>query len=175
MSGIGGAEVTNAETLGYLGLGMMGFPMTRRLLSAGHDVTVWNRSAGKATTLVEAGAKPASCPRGVADAASSIFMCLPDAAAVQEEGVGAEDLAPAGGVGGTHGAGSARATGPQAGARGLRGWLSRRAPLAIVRAAHGEGPPRPAARPYRHHAQRPRHGDRRRARHIEPGTYGGPR
>ena len=33
--------------------------MTRRLLKAGHDVTVWNRSAGKAAALVEAGAKAA--------------------------------------------------------------------------------------------------------------------
>lgn len=36
-----------AEKLGYLGLGMMGFPMARRLLNAGHDVVVWNRSAAR--------------------------------------------------------------------------------------------------------------------------------
>ena len=30
----------NTEKLGYLGLGMMGFPMSRRLIKAGHDVTV---------------------------------------------------------------------------------------------------------------------------------------
>ena len=59
MAGIGGADGRTAEKLGYLGLGMMGFPMTRRLLNAGHDVTVWNRSPGKAAALVEAGAKPA--------------------------------------------------------------------------------------------------------------------
>src|SRR5260370_27765976 len=84
MAGVRTAEVRNAAKLGYLGLGMMGFPMTRRLLSAGHDVTVWNRSAGKAATLVEAGAKPAKRPRDVADAASIIFMCPTDAAAVEE-------------------------------------------------------------------------------------------
>ena len=60
MAGIGGADGRTAEKLGYLGLGMMGFPMTRRLLNAGHDVTVWNRSPGKAAALVEAGAKPAA-------------------------------------------------------------------------------------------------------------------
>ncbi len=61
----GGTGGTNgsAEKLGYLGLGMMGFPMTRRLLNAGHDVTVWNRSAGKAAALVEAGAKLAGPSR----------------------------------------------------------------------------------------------------------------
>ena len=83
MAGIGGAEVRNAERLGYLGLGMMGFPMARRLLSAGHDVKVWNRSSGKVAALVEAGAKAASHPGGVAAAASIIFMCLTDAAAVE--------------------------------------------------------------------------------------------
>ena len=43
-----GADEQKAERLGYLGLGMMGFPMTRRLVDAGYDVTVWNRSSGKA-------------------------------------------------------------------------------------------------------------------------------
>ncbi|MFX7844963.1 NAD(P)-binding domain-containing protein, partial [Acinetobacter baumannii] len=35
------------ERLGYLGIGLMGAPMTRRLLQAGHQVCVWNRSEGK--------------------------------------------------------------------------------------------------------------------------------
>jgi 3-hydroxyisobutyrate dehydrogenase len=74
----------NAEKLGYLGLGMMGLPMTRRLLDAGYDVTVWNRSADKAVSLVETGAKLAASPCDVATAASIIFMCVTDAAAVEE-------------------------------------------------------------------------------------------
>jgi 3-hydroxyisobutyrate dehydrogenase len=97
MAGVGGTEGTRTEKLGYLGLGMMGFPMTRRLLNAGHDVTVWNRSAGKAAALVEAGAKPASHPRDVAEAASIIFMCLTDAKAVEEVVFGADGLAAASG------------------------------------------------------------------------------
>ena len=40
MASTGGAD--GREKLGYLGLGLMGFPMTKRLLNAGHDVTVWN-------------------------------------------------------------------------------------------------------------------------------------
>ncbi len=99
MAGVGGTDGGRAERLGYLGLGMMGFPMTRRLLNAGHDVTVWNRSAGKAATLVEAGAKLASRPRDVAEAASIIFMCLTDAAAVEEVVFGPDGLATAGGPG----------------------------------------------------------------------------
>src|SRR5215213_5273557 len=62
------------EKLGYLGLGLMGFPMTLRLLKAGHDVTVWNRSPGKAAGLIEAGAKLAATPREVAAAAGIVFM-----------------------------------------------------------------------------------------------------
>src|SRR5579862_9752618 len=99
MAGVGGAVGEKAEKLGYLGLGMMGFPMTRRLLNAGHDVTVWNRSASKAAALVEAGARPASRPRDVAEAASIIFMCLTDAAAVEQVVFGADGLATASGQG----------------------------------------------------------------------------
>jgi 3-hydroxyisobutyrate dehydrogenase len=99
MAGVGGTDGGKAEKLGYLGLGMMGFPMTRRLLNAGHDVTVWNRSAGKAAALVEARAKPASRARDVAEAASIIFMCLTDAAAVEEVVFAADGLATASGQG----------------------------------------------------------------------------
>ncbi|THD63232.1 MAG: NAD(P)-dependent oxidoreductase [Bradyrhizobium sp.] len=99
MAGAGGADRTGAEKLGYLGLGMMGFPMTRRLINAGYDVTVWNRSAGNAIALVEAGAKLAAQPREVAAAADIIFMCLTDAAAVEEVAFGPDGLATAAGQG----------------------------------------------------------------------------
>src|SRR3981189_434425 len=84
MAGVGEAGGRQAEKLGYLGLGMVGFPMTRRLVNAGYDVTVWNRSSGKTAALVEAGAKPAGHPHEGAAAAGIIFMCLTDAAAVEE-------------------------------------------------------------------------------------------
>lgn len=87
------------EKLGYLGLGMMGFPMARRLLGAGHDVTVWNRSAGKAAALVEAGAKLRAHPSDVASSAGIVFMCVTDAAAVDDVVFGRDGLAsvPGGG------------------------------------------------------------------------------
>jgi 3-hydroxyisobutyrate dehydrogenase len=88
-----------AEKLGYLGLGMMGFPMSRRLLSASYDVAVWNRSAGKAKALVEAGATLAANPREVATSASIIFMCVTDAAAVEEVVFGADGFAAVPGTG----------------------------------------------------------------------------
>jgi len=99
MAGIGETDARSAEKLGYLGLGMMGFPMTRRLVSAGHDVTVWNRSPGKAAALVAAGAKAALHPSDVAASASILFMCLTDAAAVEKVVFGPDGLATATGSG----------------------------------------------------------------------------
>jgi 3-hydroxyisobutyrate dehydrogenase len=87
------------EELGYLGLGMMGFPMTRRLLNAGHKVAVWNRSAGKARPLVDAGAKLAANPREVAASSSIIFMCVTDAAAVEDVVFGPDGIGSVPGAG----------------------------------------------------------------------------
>jgi 3-hydroxyisobutyrate dehydrogenase len=84
MSGTANGKGSRIETLGYVGLGMMGVPMARRLVDAGFDVAIWNRSSGKAAALVEAGAKLAADPRSVAESASIIFMCVTDAAAVEK-------------------------------------------------------------------------------------------
>jgi 3-hydroxyisobutyrate dehydrogenase-like beta-hydroxyacid dehydrogenase len=43
-------ELTVAE-LGFLGLGAMGAPMASRLIQAGHQVTVWNRTRSRAETF----------------------------------------------------------------------------------------------------------------------------
>jgi 3-hydroxyisobutyrate dehydrogenase len=99
MAGDGGVDGRKADKLGYLGLGMMGLPMTRRLMNAGHDVTVWNRSSGKAAALAEAGAKLARSPREAADTAGIVFMCLTDAAAVEEVVFGPDGLVTAAGAG----------------------------------------------------------------------------
>ncbi len=99
MAGIGGTDGQRRERVGYLGLGMMGFPMARRLLNAGYEVAIWNRSAGKATALVQAGGKLARSPREVADTASIVFMCLTDAVAVEEVAFGPDGLASAAGSG----------------------------------------------------------------------------
>src|SRR2546430_17203148 len=48
--------------LAFVGLGLMGTPMAVRLLEAGHDLTVWNRTAGKTGPLAERGASVASTP-----------------------------------------------------------------------------------------------------------------
>ena len=89
----------STEKLGYLGLGMMGSPMARRLLDAGYRLTVWNRSEGKAAPLVKAGATLAADPSAVANTSSIIFMCLTDADAVEDVVFGPGGLAALPGVG----------------------------------------------------------------------------
>ena len=87
------------ETLGYVGLGLMGLPMTRRLLAAGHAVTVWNRSPEKREAAVQSGALAAADPAGVAAKASIVFMCLTDAKAVEAVVFGPGGLAQVAGAG----------------------------------------------------------------------------
>ena len=99
MSGVGAMQGSAAESLGFVGLGMMGAPMSRRLLEAGYKVTVWNRSDTKATALAKAGATPADYPSTLARVSSIIFMCLTDAKAVEDVVFGPEGLATVPGTG----------------------------------------------------------------------------
>ncbi|WP_315831312.1 NAD(P)-dependent oxidoreductase [Bradyrhizobium prioriisuperbiae] len=87
------------ETLGYIGLGLMGLPMTRRLLAAGHRVSAWNRSQAKLAEVVQSGAQALNSPAEVAASASIIFMCLTDAKAVEAVVFGADGLASVAGEG----------------------------------------------------------------------------
>jgi len=69
--------------LGYVGLGVMGSAITRRLLDAGHTVSVWNRTREKADPLLEAGARWADSPRAVAERSDVVFTMVTNTAAVQ--------------------------------------------------------------------------------------------
>jgi 3-hydroxyisobutyrate dehydrogenase-like beta-hydroxyacid dehydrogenase len=72
--------------LGFLGLGIMGYPMARNLLRAGHSVAVWSNTASKARRLVEAEkAEFCATPKQVAEAAEIVFLCVGDTA--MSEGV----------------------------------------------------------------------------------------
>lgn len=66
----------------WIGLGNMGVPMSINLVNAGHEVTVWNRTASKAEEVVKAGAKQsASIPDAVKDA-EFIFTMISDSKAL---------------------------------------------------------------------------------------------
>ena len=63
----------------FLGLGVMGFPMAGHLKAAGHDVTVWNRTASKAQDWARRhGGDAATSPADAARQAEFVFMCLGD-------------------------------------------------------------------------------------------------
>jgi 3-hydroxyisobutyrate dehydrogenase-like beta-hydroxyacid dehydrogenase len=64
--------------LAFLGLGQMGAPMAARLLAAGHDLAVWNRTAAKAEPLVQRGARLARTPADAARGAEAVFTMLAD-------------------------------------------------------------------------------------------------
>jgi 2-hydroxy-3-oxopropionate reductase len=81
MSDIGS---TKAETIGFIGLGVMGAPMARNLLAAGYEVLAWNRSKGPLEELVAAGARGADGPVAVAAEADVVISIVKDDAAVRE-------------------------------------------------------------------------------------------
>jgi 3-hydroxyisobutyrate dehydrogenase len=63
--------------LSFLGLGVMGFPMAGHLARAGHEVTVYNRSAAKAAKWIETyGGKSAATPAQAARGAEIVMMCV---------------------------------------------------------------------------------------------------
>jgi len=67
-----------AEKIGFIGLGVMGKPMARHLITAGHALTVHNRSRGAVDELVRAGATAGGSPAEVARASKVIITMLPD-------------------------------------------------------------------------------------------------
>jgi len=71
----------------------MGRAMARRLIDAGHRVTVWNRDAAKATELVAAGARLAASPRAAAEGNEVVITIVTDSAAVEQVILGADGAA----------------------------------------------------------------------------------
>lgn len=69
--------------VGFIGLGNMGAAIAGNLLRAGHELLVWNRTAEKARSLVEAGAVPAPSPKAAAGR-RIVFTMLADDAALHE-------------------------------------------------------------------------------------------
>lgn len=70
--------------LAFAGIGLMGLPMSRRLLAAGYPLRVWNRSPEKLQTLLEQGAQAAVSPAQLCSEAEVVMLCLADTAAVRE-------------------------------------------------------------------------------------------
>ncbi len=72
----------------FLGLGIMGRPMAANLVKAGHEVSAWNRSAGKEVEGARSAASPAEAARG----AEVVWMCVSDTEAVEQVLFGPEGV-----------------------------------------------------------------------------------
>ena len=77
-----------AETIGFIGLGIMGRPMARNLLKAGHSLLVHSRSRGPVDEIVKAGAKAAGSPKEVAAQCDVLITMLPNSPEVEQVALG---------------------------------------------------------------------------------------
>ena len=66
------------ESIGFIGLGIMGGAMAANILRAGYDLTVWNRTPGRITPLAESGAAVAAGPADLAGRSDIIITCVSD-------------------------------------------------------------------------------------------------
>jgi 3-hydroxyisobutyrate dehydrogenase len=106
----------STKKIGWIGLGNMGVPMVKNLLKAGFEVTVFNRTAAKASSLQEAGAKLATSPAALWDVVDTIITMVADDAALQQIHQGKDGLlAGAGKAAAGDGSGAGRAAGQGAG------------------------------------------------------------
>lgn len=70
--------------IGFIGMGLMGIPMSCRLLAAGYPVTVWNRNPEKTNLPVEQGAQLATSLADLCEKSEIIMLCVSDTAAVED-------------------------------------------------------------------------------------------
>ncbi len=77
---------------GFIGLGRMGGAMARRLLDAGHRVTVYDPEPNAAAALAAHGAQVAASAKAVADAAPVVFLSLPTPQIVQDVVLGPQGI-----------------------------------------------------------------------------------
>ncbi len=87
-------DVYPMNRIGFIGIGLMGLPICRRLLAAGHTLMVWNRNPAKCTPLAEAGAAVAASLAELAQHSDIIMLCVSDTAAVEAVVFGEQGLAP---------------------------------------------------------------------------------
>jgi len=81
-----------SETIGFVGLGVMGKPMAKNLIKAGHTLIVHNRSRGASDEVAAAGATAAASPADVARQSTVIITMLPDTSDVELVLTGADGI-----------------------------------------------------------------------------------
>ncbi len=91
-----------SESIGFIGLGSMGFPIARNLLTSGYRVRVFNRTKAKAMPLVKAGATLVDREEEVFETGGIVFSILSDDDAVRSVTVGNAEFLRRLGPGGVH-------------------------------------------------------------------------
>lgn len=86
------AERAQDSAVGFIGIGRMGAPLTRRLVSGGFPVLAWDNDPAARRRARAAGADVAACARDVADRCRVVMVCLPTPAIVREVALGADGL-----------------------------------------------------------------------------------
>jgi 2-hydroxy-3-oxopropionate reductase len=81
-----------AQTIGFIGLGIMGRPMARNLIKAGYPLVVHNRSGAAVEELAGAGAKAATSPREVAGSCDVLITMLPNSPDVEQVALGKDGI-----------------------------------------------------------------------------------
>ena len=81
-----------AQTIGFIGLGIMGRPMAKNLIKAGYPLVVHSRSRGPVDELVRAGAKAAASPKDVAAQAEVLITMLPNSPDVEQVTLGKDGI-----------------------------------------------------------------------------------
>ncbi|HVG78510.1 MAG: 2-hydroxy-3-oxopropionate reductase [Candidatus Rokuibacteriota bacterium] len=76
------------QVIGFIGLGIMGRPMARNLIKAGHSLVVHSRSRGPVDEIVKAGAKAAASPKDVAAQCDVLITMLPNSPEVEQVALG---------------------------------------------------------------------------------------
>ena len=72
------------HNIGFIGLGLMGLPMSQRLCAGKYLVTVWNRTKTKTSQALAAGANVAESPSELARRNKIVLLCLTDTEAVED-------------------------------------------------------------------------------------------
>jgi 2-hydroxy-3-oxopropionate reductase len=73
-----------SERVGFIGLGVMGRPMARNLMKAGHELVLYSRTRASVDEVAQDGGSAAGSPREVAEQADTVVLMLPDSPQVRE-------------------------------------------------------------------------------------------
>lgn len=92
MSVASSKQTDSKQTVGFIGLGIMGRPMAHNILAAGYPLVVYDLMSAATNELVNAGAIAVNAPAEVAASSDVVLLCLPDSPDVEAAMIGKQGL-----------------------------------------------------------------------------------